>query len=97
MSTVNDFPVPNGSRIKIVKLSEGTYCIGEVELYNKKPCGYNSIGMKNIFKTPSEAEHFIHTIYAHLIGTPQSIAVEAEYNVVDINDFINMEETTDAS
>ena len=51
MSTVNDFPVPNGSRIKIVKLSEETYCIGEVELYNKKPCGYNSIGMKNIFKT----------------------------------------------
>ena len=96
MSTVNDFPIPNGSRIKIVKLSEDTYCIGEVQLYNKKPCGFNAL-IKTTFKDPGAAEHFIHTIYAHLIGTPENIVREAEYNVVDINDFINMEETTDAS
>lgn len=96
MSTVNDFPIPNGSRIKIVKLSEDTYCIGEVQLYNKKPCGFNPL-IKTTFKSPGAAEHFIHTIYAHLIGTPENIVREAEYNVVDINDFINMEETTDAS
>ena len=96
MSTVNDFPIPNGSRIKIVKLSEDTYCIGEVQLYNKKPCGFNAL-IKTTFKSPGAAEHFIHTIYAHLIGTPENIVREAEYNVVDINDFINMEEITDAS
>ena len=96
MSTVNDFPIPNGSRIKIVKLSEDTYCIGEVHLYNKKPCGFNAL-IKTTFKSPGAAEHFIHTIYAHLIGTPENIVREAEYNVVDINDFINMEEITNAS
>ena len=96
MSTVNDFPIPNGSRIKIVKLSEDTYCIGKVQLYNKKPCGFNAL-IKTTFKSPGAAEHFIHTIYAHLIGTPERIVRDAEHNVVDINDFINMEETTDAS
>ena len=96
MSTVNDFPIPNGSRIKIVKLSEDTYCIGEVQLYNKTQCGLNAL-IKTTFKSPGAAEHFIHTIYAHLIGTPENIVREAEHNVVDINDFINMEETTDAS
>lgn len=84
---VDDFPITNSSKIRIIHLPNNKYVIARADFYNKQPITYQQI-IQTEFDSVTATEHFVHNIYINLIGMPTDIMRPGYSNLLDHDSFL---------
>jgi hypothetical protein len=88
MSSVDDFPITNSSRIKIIHLPNDKFIIARANFYNKQAINYEPLMGTLCFDSVAETEHLIHEIYIELLGMPKSIMQLESSNLLEHDSFV---------